>query len=152
MKPSITEKLTSICPNTYPVSISHTANKDKADRIAENSLTLSLNILSWSVLRILSTPGYASFDLNPSIRNWRRCLADILANKDEKCGGKRRIERIEKNIIATSTDEYSHFVNITPADAGAAIENQNRIEGMYLIVEILVQNFLCESILAILFE
>tara|TARA_B100001996_G_scaffold383009_1_gene376809 strand:- start:2440 stop:2670 length:231 start_codon:yes stop_codon:yes gene_type:complete len=54
--------------------------------------------------------------------------------------------------IAASTDEYSQFVKMTPADVGAAIENQNRIDAMYLIVEIQVQNFLWESILAILFE
>ena len=62
------------------------------------------------------------------------------------------MERIEEIIIAYSTDECSQFVNITPADTGAAIENQNLIEAIYLTVENQVQNFLWDSILAILFE
>ena len=32
---------------------------------------------------ILSTPGYASFDLNHSTLNCKRCLADILENTEE---------------------------------------------------------------------
>jgi len=51
-------------------------------------------------------------------------------------------------IIAEPMDEYSQSVRITPAEVGAAIENQNLIEGMYLIVEIHVQNLRCESILS----
>ncbi len=57
-----------------------------------------------------------------------------------------------KITIAASIDEYSQSVSITPADVGAAIENQNRTDGIYLIVEIHVQNLRCESILTILFE
>ena len=58
-----------------------------------------------------------------------------------------------KNItMANSKEEYSQLVNITPAEVGAAIENQNRIEGAYLIVDTKVQNLLCESILSTLFE
>ena len=44
--------------------------------------------------------------------------------------------------IANCKDEYSHLVKITPAEVGAAIENQNRIEGVYLIVDTHVQNLL----------
>ena len=34
------------------------------------------------------------------------------------------------------------LVSITPAEVGAAIENQNRIDGAYLIVDTKVQNLL----------
>ena len=44
--------------------------------------------------------------------------------------------------MANSKEEYSQSVRITPAEAGAAIENQKRIEGAYLIVDIHVQNLL----------
>ena len=54
--------------------------------------------------------------------------------------------------MANSREEYSQLVRITPAEVGAAIENQNRIEGVYLIVVTKVQNLRCESILSILFE
>ena len=54
--------------------------------------------------------------------------------------------------MANSKEEYSQLVNITPAEVGAAIENQNRIDGVYLIVDTKVQNLLCESILSTLFE
>ena len=37
--------------------------------------------------------------------------------------------------MANSKEEYSQLVNITPAEVGAAIENQNRIDGAYLIVD-----------------
>ena len=90
--------------------------------------------------------------MNPPILNWSRCLADILANTDDIFGGIRSKEFIENITIANSRDEYSQLVRITPADVGAAIENQNRIEGVYLIVETKVQNLLCESILSTLFE
>ena len=49
-------------------------------------------------------------------------------------------------------DEYSQLVSITPAEVGAAIENQNLIEGIYLIVETHVQNRRWESTLSTLFE
>jgi|TARA_B100001996_G_scaffold383009_1_gene376810 hypothetical protein len=84
IRPRITEKPTNKLPKTYPVSISQTANKDIADTRAQKSLILSLKTLSWSVFRILSTPGYDAFDLRPSTLNWRRCLADILAKTEEK--------------------------------------------------------------------
>ena len=54
--------------------------------------------------------------------------------------------------MANSREEYSQLVSITPAEVGAAIENQNRMEGVYLIVDTRVQNLLCESILSTLFE
>ena len=54
--------------------------------------------------------------------------------------------------MANSKEEYSQLVNITPAEVGAAIENQNRMDGVYLIVDTRVQNLLCESILSTLFE
>ena len=48
-----------------------------------------------------------------------------------------------KNIaMANSKEEYSQLVSITPAEVGAAIENQNRIDGAYLIVDTKVQNLL----------
>ena len=54
--------------------------------------------------------------------------------------------------MANSREEYSQLVSITPAEVGAAIENQNRMDGVYLIVDTRVQNLLCESILSTLFE
>ena len=64
-----------------------------------------------------------------------------------------RSKKFTANItIANCKDEYSQLVRITPADEGAAIENQKRIEGVYLIVDTHVQNLLCESILSTLFE
>ena len=59
---------------------------------------------------------------------------------------------MENIAIANSREEYSQLVSITPAEVGAAIENQNRIDGVYLIVDTKVQNLLCESILSTLFE
>ena len=59
---------------------------------------------------------------------------------------------MENIAIANSREEYSQLVSITPAEVGAAIENQNRMEGVYLIVDTRVQNLLCESILSTLFE
>ena len=59
---------------------------------------------------------------------------------------------MENVAIASSREEYSQLVSITPAEVGAAIENQNRIDGVYLIVDTKVQNLLCESILSTLFE
>ncbi len=67
-------------------------------------------------------------------------------------GGIKRKKFIENIAIANSNEEYSQLVRITPADEGAAIENQKRIEGVYLIVDTHVQNLLCESILSTLFE
>ena len=90
--------------------------------------------------------------MKPPILNCRRCLADILANTDEIFGGIRSKKFIENIAIANSREEYSQLVRITPAEVGAAIENQNRIEGVYLIVVTKVQNLRCESILSILFE
>ena len=139
-------------PKIYPVSSSQTTNNDIAAINEENILTLSLRTLSCSVLRILSTPGYASLDFKPPILNCSLCLADILAKIDERWGGIKRKKFIENIAIANSNEEYSQLVRITPADEGAAIENQKRIEGVYLIVDTHVQNLLCESILSTLFE
>ena len=90
--------------------------------------------------------------MNPPILNWSRCLADILANTEEIFGGIRSKKFIENITMANSREEYSQLVSITPAEVGAAIENQNRMEGVYLIVDTRVQNLLCESILSTLFE
>ena len=90
--------------------------------------------------------------MKPPILNCRRCLADILANTDEIFGGIRSKKFIENITMANSREEYSQLVRITPADEGAAIENQKRSEGVYLIVDTHVQNLLCESILSTLFE
>jgi hypothetical protein len=52
-----------------------------------------------------------------------------------------RSRKFTANIaIANCKDEYSQLVRITPAEVGAAIENQNLMEGVYLIVDTQVQN------------